>query len=383
MDEAEEEEKDIEAVDSPEVVVSLPSNLGMGEDEDDTDDSEEEDASDASDSSEYPEGEGGFVVGVEVHFLDKTLQVIQGLGGDMVEVDTVTNGVDKGEEEGSHGDNFVELDMGVQWDVLMKGDFPDLGDQIPTHGEKEERVAEGERSSRSSSDSYPISHDMSQISVFREKAVAEESFEEEDDHNHVEDEEIHDGLSVLFQVCDPRVPLRHQPVWSLLWLMVDLERGHSRRYIVRTCIKEVLIRSLKVQPNSDQFPSFLIIHHLLEILVCQLFLLFQVSRSEHPVNHLHGRFFIHRIGLGYVDQGSEDAHQFLLVNDPISIIVTHVKYHSESLLCLSLGETVDCFQEFLERDPSILVLVNTVEHLLDEEGIWLHPQCFSELVLRQ
>lgn len=111
MDETEEEKEDIEAVDSPEVVVCLSSYLRMREDEDDTDDSEEHDASDASDSSEDPEGKGGFVVRVEVHFLNETLQVIQGLSGDMVEVDTVTDSVNKSEEEGSHGDDFVELDM--------------------------------------------------------------------------------------------------------------------------------------------------------------------------------------------------------------------------------------------------------------------------------
>jgi len=41
------------------------------------------------------------------------------LSGDVVEIDNVTHSVEDGEEEGSAGHDFVELNMGVQWDVLL------------------------------------------------------------------------------------------------------------------------------------------------------------------------------------------------------------------------------------------------------------------------
>jgi hypothetical protein len=49
-----------------------------------------------------------------------------------------------GEEEGGAGADFVELEVGVEGDVLVKGELLQLGDQILTDGEEEEAVAEGE-----------------------------------------------------------------------------------------------------------------------------------------------------------------------------------------------------------------------------------------------
>ena len=49
-----------------------------------------------------------------------------------------------GEEEGGAGTDLVELEVGVEGDVLVEGELLQLGDQILTDGEEEEAVAEGE-----------------------------------------------------------------------------------------------------------------------------------------------------------------------------------------------------------------------------------------------
>ena len=42
------------------------------------------------------------------------------LGGDVVEVDEVADGVDGGEEQGGAGADLVELEAGVEGDVLVE-----------------------------------------------------------------------------------------------------------------------------------------------------------------------------------------------------------------------------------------------------------------------
>ena len=44
--------------------------------------------------------------------------MLRRLGGDVVEVDEVADGVDGGEEQGGAGADLVELQARVQWDVL-------------------------------------------------------------------------------------------------------------------------------------------------------------------------------------------------------------------------------------------------------------------------
>ena len=66
------------------------------------------------------------------------------LCGDVVEVDQVADGVEDGEEEGGAGADLVELEAGVEGDVLVQGQLLHLGDQVLGHGQQEEAVAEGE-----------------------------------------------------------------------------------------------------------------------------------------------------------------------------------------------------------------------------------------------
>ena len=55
------------------------------------------------------------------------------LCGDVVEVDQVADGVEDGEEEGGAGADLVELDVGVQRDVLVQRHLLHLGYQVPAN----------------------------------------------------------------------------------------------------------------------------------------------------------------------------------------------------------------------------------------------------------
>ena len=46
----------------------------------------------------------------------------------MVEVDTMPNGMHDGEEQCSEGNDLVEGDSGIKWDILVNWCFPKVGD---------------------------------------------------------------------------------------------------------------------------------------------------------------------------------------------------------------------------------------------------------------
>lgn len=140
--------------------VGLPPDDGMGEHEDDAHDRVEQDSREAGQGLEEPVGDGGPLVRGKVDLGREAVQVLQGLGGDVVEVDQVAARVHKREEERGASANLeakrkrgynvatggkarpkkrsgvmlihlVELQMRVDGDVLMQGTFFELGKQVP------------------------------------------------------------------------------------------------------------------------------------------------------------------------------------------------------------------------------------------------------------
>jgi len=59
-----------------------------------------------------------------------------GLGGYVVIVDQVTNGMDTGEEKCCAGTNLVELEMGIERNILVEGVLFEFGDKILTNREE-------------------------------------------------------------------------------------------------------------------------------------------------------------------------------------------------------------------------------------------------------
>ena len=70
--------------------------------------------------------------------------MVSWLGAQVVEVDHVGHGVHQREEERGEGADLVELEVGVEGDVLVQGHRLQLRDQVLGHREQQKTVAERE-----------------------------------------------------------------------------------------------------------------------------------------------------------------------------------------------------------------------------------------------
>ena len=73
--------------------------------------------------------------------------------------------MDQREEQSSPGTDLVELEAGVQRDVLVEGELLHLGDEVLGDGEEEEAVAEGEGGGGAPADGHAHPHDLPQVRV--------------------------------------------------------------------------------------------------------------------------------------------------------------------------------------------------------------------------
>jgi len=73
-----------------------------------------------------------------VHLPGETSEVFNRLRADVVKVDNVTNGMDHREEQSGACNDFMELDVRVQWNVLLDGELLEFGQQVPRHGQQKQ-----------------------------------------------------------------------------------------------------------------------------------------------------------------------------------------------------------------------------------------------------
>ena len=106
----------------------LKGHLGEGEDKDDCHGAIEEHPCDSGHGLEKPVADVRHHAWRNEDLFGHALQVLRRLGGDVVEVDEVADGVDGGEEQGGAGADLVELEAGVEGDVLVEGVLFQLGD---------------------------------------------------------------------------------------------------------------------------------------------------------------------------------------------------------------------------------------------------------------
>ena len=144
MHQTEHVQEDVELVGEPEEPVGLLPDEREGEDEDDDHEAVETDACQTSHGLKEPVADVWSDSRPEEYLPGHALEVVCWLGAQLVEVHHVGDGVDQGEEEGRAGADLVELEAGVQGDVLVQGQLLHLGDQVLGHGQQEEAVAEGE-----------------------------------------------------------------------------------------------------------------------------------------------------------------------------------------------------------------------------------------------
>ena len=180
--------------------------------------------------------------------------MFNGLRGNVIEIDDMADGVHEREEEGRQGADLVKLNVGVQRDVLLNGKLLQLGQEVPGHGQQQQTVAEGERGGRSSGDGDAHAHDVAQIRVFGHERVVDEAVDEQGDGDDVEDEEVEDVLTVLFQEGRQLVPAAQPRVPVALLHGVDVETRHSRH--VGRSVQKVLLGALAVQSDGDEITCF-------------------------------------------------------------------------------------------------------------------------------
>jgi len=73
-------------------------------------------------------------MGWAVEITEQTTQVRRTLCGDVIKVDGMTNDMDQCEQEAQAGNVLVHTNGRIKRDELVQECFPQLGDQVPTHG---------------------------------------------------------------------------------------------------------------------------------------------------------------------------------------------------------------------------------------------------------
>ena len=76
------------------------------------------------------------------HFPKEAGEIVCGLRGDVVEVDPVANAVHDSEHKAGKSDDLVEGQVGIEGDVVVEGSFPEVGDEVPSHGYEQDGISE-------------------------------------------------------------------------------------------------------------------------------------------------------------------------------------------------------------------------------------------------
>ena len=113
MNNAQEVEKYIKLVGQPEESVGSLSDGGQGKDEDDDHDTVQAQSGEARHGLEEPETDIRSDPRRKEDLFAHALEMMGGLGSEMVEVDHVGDGVNNREEQSGDGTDFVELKMRV------------------------------------------------------------------------------------------------------------------------------------------------------------------------------------------------------------------------------------------------------------------------------
>lgn len=72
---------------------------------------------------------------VVVHFSEEAGKVIRHLSGNVVEVDSMTNGVNRCEEKSCESNDLVSSDIGIERNIVVEDGFSQVGDEVSGHGE--------------------------------------------------------------------------------------------------------------------------------------------------------------------------------------------------------------------------------------------------------
>ena len=105
---------------------------------------------------------------------------------------------------------------------------------------------------------------------------------------------------------------------------------------------------------------------------------------EHAVDELrHLDITQTVVGPGNLHQGPQHLRQFALIDDAVAIVVAHVEDDPQLVFGASFGEEDDRIEKLLERDATVAVLIDDVEHHFHENVVAFHAQGAGEFVARK
>lgn len=77
-----------------------------------------------------------------VHLAEQARQIAGSLGRDVVEVNAMADAMCDGEQKGSEGNDLVEADVRIKWNVVVNDGLPQEGDEVTRHREQQDRICE-------------------------------------------------------------------------------------------------------------------------------------------------------------------------------------------------------------------------------------------------
>ena len=123
----------IEVVSDPESLESVASSILCGKHINDDCYQSQYKRTKARHCKEEPVGKLWQNVGAAVNFPEDACQVTRCLGGNVVEIDSVTNTVHNCEQQSCEGNNLVETDVGIEGNVVVEYCFTQVGNEVSRH----------------------------------------------------------------------------------------------------------------------------------------------------------------------------------------------------------------------------------------------------------
>lgn len=77
-----------------------------------------------------------------VHLAEQARQIVGSLGRDVVEVNAMADAMCDGEQKGSEGNDLVEADVRIEWNIVVDDGLPQEGDEVTRHREQQDRICE-------------------------------------------------------------------------------------------------------------------------------------------------------------------------------------------------------------------------------------------------
>ena len=141
-------------------------------------------------------------MGTVVHLTEDAGEIVSSLGGNVVEVDSMTHSVHDGEEQGSESDDLVSLDVAVEWNIVVEDGFSQVGDEVASHSEQEDGVSPHHARGSTTGDGNTIPCNSPQSSMFSLHRVVVGSLNKDCSSDEHEESQVEDLQLLVLYVAD-------------------------------------------------------------------------------------------------------------------------------------------------------------------------------------